>query len=70
MAIARDTLIAVGIVDSPQPFVEMVNMNEKYPRRKFLHEDDGHVTIDPTIHEWSNYFKCGYKVLLPFSLIL
>lgn len=67
MAIGRDTMMAVRIVtgaaSSDVPFVELVNMNEKYPRRKFLHEKEGHVTIDPTIHEWSNYFKCGYKVL-------
>lgn len=67
MAIGRDTMMAVRVLDeassSAPPFVELVNMNEKYPNRKFLHEKEGHVTIDPTIHEWSNYFKCGYKVL-------
>ena len=36
-------------------------MNSKYPERSFHHSQDNFVEIDASIHEWSNYFKCGYK---------
>lgn len=66
MAIDRDTVMAVGVVDDPEtkPFVHLVNLNSKYPTRRFVHEKAPiHVTIDSTLHEWSNYFKCGYKAI-------
>ena len=64
MAIERDTIMAVGYQyeDSQPATVELVNVNEKYPKRQFNHEPGVHTTIDASGLEWSNYFKCGYKV--------
>ena len=61
MAIERDTVMAVKSLIKEPAFVELVNINSKYPARRFEHEKEGHVTIDASQHEWSNYFKCGYK---------
>jgi galactokinase len=64
MAIEKDCVMAVGVEVGQKPHVTLANINAKYPTRSFEHEADGHVTIDPAIHEWSNYFKCGYKGVL------
>lgn len=61
MAIERDTVMAVKSIKNENAFVELVNVNPKYPARRFEHEQNGHITIDASQHEWSNYFKCGYK---------
>ncbi|KAJ3273892.1 galactokinase, partial [Borealophlyctis nickersoniae] len=57
--------IAVSVKQTPAgspPSITLANTaGDKYPDRTFQHEEDGAVTIDSTIHEWSNYFKCGYK---------
>ncbi|PIA14695.1 Galactokinase [Coemansia reversa NRRL 1564] len=62
MAIALDTLIAVRANGIDRIHLANVN-NEKYPARKFSTSGDI-FKIDPTVHEWSNYFKCGYRSLL------
>ncbi|KAJ2455349.1 galactokinase [Coemansia sp. RSA 2336] len=59
MAIAPDTLIAVRTNNSD--CVQIANTSSKYPARKFALADL--FTIDSTVHEWSNYFKCGYRGL-------
>ncbi|RKO86779.1 ribosomal protein S5 domain 2-type protein [Blyttiomyces helicus] len=65
MAIDRDVVIAVSSsVPAPGTAARVVLSNtekERFPDREFSHEKDGYVTIDSAIHEWSNYFKCGYK---------
>ncbi|KAI8371369.1 galactokinase [Radiomyces spectabilis] len=64
MAIERDVAIAVACTDETTE-VQIANMNPKYHARKFNYEGkDGIVTIDSTVLEWSNYFKCGYKGML------
>lgn len=62
MAIERDCLIAVATTDQDTK-VRIANVNPKYEAREFDFEGkDKIVTIDDTKHEWTNYFKCGYKV--------
>ncbi|KAJ2845890.1 galactokinase, partial [Coemansia erecta] len=59
MAIAPDTLIAVRANGSDR--VRIANIDgQKYPARDFSVADDI-FSIDSTVHEWSNYFKCGYR---------
>ncbi|KAJ3000400.1 galactokinase [Globomyces sp. JEL0801] len=64
MAIEKDTIMAVSATQSQNPTVEIANVLDKYPKRLFNHVPIGHVSIDPSIHEWTNYFKCGYKGVL------
>lgn len=62
MAIERDVIIAVATT-TEDSIVRLANVNPKYKSREFDFEGKGTVvTIDATKHEWSNYFKCGYKV--------
>ncbi|KAI9497413.1 galactokinase [Zychaea mexicana] len=64
MAIERDVIIAVATTDDDSK-VRIANMNPKYEPREFDFEGkETIVTIDSTKHEWSNYFKCGYKGML------
>lgn len=62
MAIERDMIIAVATTNEDTK-VRIANINSKYGSREFDYEGKEQVvTIDATKHEWSNYFKCGYKV--------
>ncbi|KAG2227698.1 hypothetical protein INT45_004740 [Circinella minor] len=64
MAIERDVIIAVATTDDDSK-VRIANIDPKYEPREFDFEGKGTiVTIDSTKHEWSNYFKCGYKGML------
>ncbi|KAJ2617589.1 galactokinase [Coemansia sp. RSA 1365] len=61
MAIALDTLIAVRANGTDR--IHLANVDsQKYPARKFSSSGDI-FEIDSTVHEWSNYFKCGYRSL-------
>ncbi|KAJ2798126.1 galactokinase [Coemansia guatemalensis] len=61
MAIAPDTLIAVRANGTDR--IHLANVNsQKYPAREFNSAGDV-FEIDSTVHEWSNYFKCGYRGL-------
>ncbi|KAJ2344601.1 galactokinase, partial [Coemansia sp. RSA 2618] len=61
MAIAPDVLLAVHSNGTDR--VRIANINaEKYPARDFSIADI--FEIDSKVHEWSNYFKCGYRSLL------
>jgi galactokinase len=63
MAIERDVIIA-GTATDENTNVTVSNINEKYPTRQFGWEGkEKIITIDDSELEWSNYFKCGYKVL-------
>ncbi|KAI8900736.1 ribosomal protein S5 domain 2-type protein [Globomyces pollinis-pini] len=64
MAIERDTIMAISAIPSTNPTIELVNTVGKYSKAIFNHEESVHVTIDSSIHEWTNYFKCGYKGVL------
>ncbi|KAJ1985646.1 galactokinase, partial [Coemansia sp. RSA 1358] len=59
MAIAPDTLIAARANGSDRVRIANVN-SKKYPARDFSIASDM-LNIDSTVHEWSNYFKCGYR---------
>lgn len=62
MAIERDVVQAVA-TRSDSTLVYITNINTKYTQRSFEYEgEDKVVTIDASTLEWSNYFKCGYKV--------
>ncbi|KAI7863599.1 galactokinase [Spinellus fusiger] len=63
MAIERDIVI-LGAV-SKETSVSLANADLRYPAREFDYEGkEKVVTIDNSQHEWSNYFKCGYKGIL------
>lgn len=66
MAIERDVII-VGATTDEDTKVRVANTNaKKYPAREFDYEGkEKIVTIDSSELEWSNYFKCGYKVNEP-----
>ncbi|KAI8853009.1 ribosomal protein S5 domain 2-type protein [Chytridium lagenaria] len=71
MAIARDVIIAVAeSKDQTDPArVTVSNINgTKYPDNTFTHDSKNFVDIDASLHEWSNYFKCGYKGAFEASL--
>ena len=60
MAIAADVLVAVRI--SSEAKIEMANVNpSKYKSMSFPIPNTGEVDIDATTHEWTNYFKAGFK---------
>ncbi|OLY81646.1 Galactokinase [Smittium mucronatum] len=60
MAVEQDTLIAFNSKDGTA--VNVANTNsKKYPSFVFEYSKENIVTIDPKIHAWSNYYKCGYK---------
>ncbi|GAA5796697.1 galactokinase [Helicostylum pulchrum] len=65
MAIERDVVI-VGATTDEDTQVRISNSNaSKYPTREFDYEGkEKVVTIDSSVLEWSNYFKCGYKGML------
>ena len=72
MAIEKDVIMAVSSSTSGKSStsqdgvkVEISNLNSfKFPKRTFHHIPLVHCNIDSTEHEWSNYFKCGYKGIL------
>ncbi|KAL1923312.1 uncharacterized protein VTP21DRAFT_8292 [Calcarisporiella thermophila] len=64
MAIERDLLIAVATTTTDSR-VRIANMDTRFPAREFDFEGkESIVSIDATVLEWSNYFKCGYKAIL------
>ncbi|KAK9722909.1 galactokinase [Basidiobolus ranarum] len=64
MAVDRDCLIAVSTTSSDTK-VHVANVDgKKYPAREFDYDTECIVHIDASIHEWTNYFKSGYKGML------
>jgi galactokinase len=57
-----DAVIAVHVGElSNEPCIRIANTDsDKYPSRQFRHDRGNICEIDATVHEWSNYFKCGY----------
>jgi galactokinase len=64
MAVSKDCLMAIYIKTDGDTTVDIANINPKYLEGSFKHEVGVHVTIDSSIHEWTNYFKCGYKGIM------
>ncbi len=55
--------MAVAAVDEDEPRVVLINSSSsKFPDRSFSFKKGSITDIDSSLHEWSNYFKCGYKV--------
>ncbi|CCH62218.1 hypothetical protein TBLA_0G02800 [Henningerozyma blattae CBS 6284] len=45
------------------PSILLTNDDHKFAQRKFdLPLDGSYITIDPSVSDWSNYFKCGFYV--------
>ncbi|ORX80529.1 galactokinase [Basidiobolus meristosporus CBS 931.73] len=63
MAVDRDCLVAVATTTADHR-IRIANTNAKYPSREFEYEGENIISIDDTIHEWTNYFKAGYKGML------
>ncbi|KAI9319875.1 galactokinase [Dichotomocladium elegans] len=64
MGIEPDTLIAVATTDADSR-IRIANVDPKYEAREFDYVGGTEIVeIDATKHEWSNYFKCGYKVIM------
>ena len=60
MAIAADVLIAV--LKSSEPKVEVANVTpSKFKSMSFPIPKTGEVEIDASTHEWTNYFRAGFK---------
>lgn len=63
LAIDVDMLCAVKILDEKNPSITLTNADPKFAQRKFdLPLDGSYMAIDPSVSEWSNYFKCGLHV--------
>ncbi|CAI4055149.1 hypothetical protein SKDZ_02G1250 [Saccharomyces kudriavzevii ZP591] len=66
-AIDVDMLCAVKVLDEKNPSITLTNADPSFAQRKFdLPLDGSYVTIDPSISDWSNYFKCGLHVAHSF----
>ncbi|ORX80530.1 galactokinase [Basidiobolus meristosporus CBS 931.73] len=64
MAVDRDCLIAVATTKLDSK-VRLANVNPKFTRAEFSFVDKERIVdIDDTVHEWTNYFKAGYKGML------
>lgn len=50
--------MAVGTEDGDSV---IASTSSKYPAKTFNADPD--VPIDASVHEWTNYFLCGYKEL-------
>lgn len=69
MAIDVDMSLAVKIISShsKNPSVTLINVDPQFANRKFdLPLDGQYITIDPSVSDWSNYFKCGLLVAHTF----
>ncbi|KAM3165317.1 Galactokinase [Lachancea thermotolerans] len=64
MAIDADLLCAVGVLSTEDiPSITLINEDPKFAQRKFdLPLDGSDISIDPSVSDWSNYFKCGLLV--------
>lgn len=63
MAIDVDLICAVKVLNDKNPSITLTNDDSKFAQRKFdLPLDGSYVTIDPSVSDWSNYFKCGLHV--------
>ncbi|SCW04560.1 LAFE_0H16248g1_1 [Lachancea fermentati] len=64
MAIEVEVLCAVKILpENENPSITLTNSDEKFAQRRFdLPLDGSLISIDPSVSDWSNYFKCGLLV--------
>ncbi|KAJ2554811.1 galactokinase [Coemansia sp. RSA 1933] len=60
MAIVPDCLIAVRPVDDSTT-IKLANINYEFPVSEFSYDPRCTVAINNSQHDWTNYFRCGYK---------
>lgn len=66
MAIDVDMLCAVKIVPEGRS-ISLSNADSRFVERKIdIPADGSYVEIDPSVSDWSNYFKCGLHVAHSF----
>jgi galactokinase len=53
--------MAIATKECENPTITIANVNSAYKEHTFYHDHEKIVDIDASLHEWSNYFKCGYK---------
>ncbi|OJJ51492.1 hypothetical protein ASPZODRAFT_148761 [Penicilliopsis zonata CBS 506.65] len=61
-AVSVDVIVAVKVIPPHglDATVKIANVNpDKFPSREFTVPRDADIEIDPTKHEWINYFKAG-----------
>lgn len=70
MAIENDVLLACRkAVEGEIPSITLTNHDPNFAKRKFdLPLDGSLIVIDPSVSDWSNYFKCGLLVAQQFLL--
>lgn len=60
MAVEVDVLLAVAVTD--EPVARLTNINHgKFEPKEFDIPLGGNIDIDPSSHEWTNYFKSGLR---------
>ncbi|SCU78290.1 LAME_0A03994g1_1 [Lachancea meyersii CBS 8951] len=64
MAIEHAVTCAVKVTPSTEiPSVTLTNSDSRFAQRRFdLPLDGSDISIDPSVSDWSNYFKCGLHV--------
>lgn len=68
MAIENDLMLACRLTsESENPSITLTNHDSNFAQRKFdLPLDGSLIEIDPSVSDWSNYFKCGLLVAQQF----
>ncbi|SCU78064.1 LAFA_0A04720g1_1 [Lachancea sp. 'fantastica'] len=64
MAINNAVACAVRVLPNTEiPSVTLINTDPRFAQRRFdLPLDGSDISIDPSVSDWSNYFKCGLLV--------
>lgn len=63
MAIDNDLLLGIKILDEENPSIILTNYDQRFAPKKFdLPLDGALISVDPSVSDWSNYFKCGLLV--------
>ncbi|CEP63541.1 galactokinase LALA0_S08e04852g [Lachancea lanzarotensis] len=64
MAIDNAVACAVRVLPNTEiPSVTLINSDPRFAQRRFdLPLDGSDISIDPSVSDWSNYFKCGLLV--------
>ncbi|EDO17449.1 hypothetical protein Kpol_1037p46 [Vanderwaltozyma polyspora DSM 70294] len=67
MAIDVDMVLGIRVLDESENSITISNSDKRFVQRKFdLPLDGSFVNIDPSVSDWSNYFKCGLHVAHEF----
>ena len=57
------SIFKIALAENSLNKIRLANTNPKHTIREFtpLSNSKGYVEIDNKLHDWANYFKCGYK---------